>query len=796
MRIFYLTTILVMFAHTWLNFENRNTNSSAIYNSTNETTVARTGGEWDDFTSCGFANAQSNSTTAVCVLCSIQDAANTTDSDTLNYSVLSIPLAAGSGSVQQQMIFPSVYAPGTNVKIMLEFPAQVVDATLLSALEISSFNGATSNNDAYLGNSSQLQITPVAGSTRLSVLFTAGAAFDRVQVKLRAGIVSALVKLNLYYARIYHEPPVISNTALEVCALTPVTLSATDAPGHFIEWTQEQAGGGSTIIGTGASINATGFTGSRTYYAQYVRSYDNCHTSPKTPVTITTIAAPQISLGPQSIQRQVNAAASFTIDVFNDDQLTYRWQSDAGSGFTDLTEGGSYENTATATLNIPAVAFSMNGYEYRCIISRCGQSDTSQAATLTITKLSQTISFVDQTNGSTVNVVYGDAAISGVANTTSSLAVAYQSSNTNVLSVNTTGSVSIKGAGTAVITASQAGDASYAPAQDISFTVQVGRKLLGITANTASKVYGTNDPPLTYSVSGLVNGDLESIITGGLKRDVGEDVSTYAIVQNTINAGNNYTIDYTGANFTITKASQVITWVQELEAGCNGINQITLTANSSSNLSVSYSVADNSIATVTGSTLTAAGPGSTSVTAGQAGDNNYLPATPVSIVFNNLRSSMIRQHWNDVLLFDNSGGEFVSWKWFKNNTEVSGQTQPYYSEKQSLHGTYYAIATDRAGNTLRTCPITISAGTAPVRNMRVYPNPAKAGNPVTVEINYPAGELQGARLVISHTNGTVVQEYNNVQPVMTIALPSSGQLFIVSIVLANGQRATVNVLAK
>ena len=110
--------------------------------------------------------------------------------------------------------------------------------------------------------------------------------------------------------------------------------------------------------------------------------------------------------------------------------------------------------------------------------------------------------------------------------------------------------------------------------------------------------------------------------------------------------------------------------------------------------------------------------------------------------------------------------------------------------------TYYAIATDRAGNILRICPLTINAGSAPVRNVRAYPNPAKAGGPVTVEINYPAVELQGARLVISRTTGTVVQEYNNVQPVMSIVLPSSGQLYIISLVLWNGQRATVNVLAK
>ena len=54
--------------------------------------------------------------------------------------------------------------------------------------------------------------------------------------------------------------------------------------------------------------------------------------------------------------------------------------------------------------------------------------------------------------------------------------------------------------------------------------------------------------PLTYKVNGLVNGDQ---LTGELKRVAGENVGSYAIEQNTLTAGNNYTITYTGANLTI-----------------------------------------------------------------------------------------------------------------------------------------------------------------------------------------------------------------------------------------------------
>ncbi len=81
-----------------------------------------------------------------------------------------------------------------------------------------------------------------------------------------------------------------------------------------------------------------------------------------------------------------------------------------------------------------------------------------------------------------------------------------------------------------------------------------------VTANAGqSKVYGTTDPTLTYSVTtgALVNGDQ---FTGGLVRAPGENVgTTYAISQGTLTAGSNYTMTYVGANFAITAAPLTVT---------------------------------------------------------------------------------------------------------------------------------------------------------------------------------------------------------------------------------------------
>ncbi|WP_297338279.1 MBG domain-containing protein, partial [Algoriphagus sp.] len=77
---------------------------------------------------------------------------------------------------------------------------------------------------------------------------------------------------------------------------------------------------------------------------------------------------------------------------------------------------------------------------------------------------------------------------------------------------------------------------------------------LTVTADAdQNKIYGDVDPTFTYGVSGFENGDDESILTGSLSRVEGEDVGTYTITEGDLSAGDNYTIDYTGANFEITE---------------------------------------------------------------------------------------------------------------------------------------------------------------------------------------------------------------------------------------------------
>lgn len=61
----------------------------------------------------------------------------------------------------------------------------------------------------------------------------------------------------------------------------------------------------------------------------------------------------------------------FNINASN--ATDYQWQINIGTGWTDLTDNGTYSGTATNTLNISGVTTAMNNYQYRCSVSNdCG----------------------------------------------------------------------------------------------------------------------------------------------------------------------------------------------------------------------------------------------------------------------------------------------------------------------------------------------------------------------------------------------------------------------------------------
>ncbi|WDF65839.1 MBG domain-containing protein [Flavobacterium sp. KACC 22763] len=329
---------------------------------------------------------------------------------------------------------------------------------------------------------------------------------------------------------------------------------------------------------------------------------------------------------------------------------------------------------------------------------------------------------------------------------------------------------------------------------EVSFTTQKYTLTIAAAAGH-TKMYGTVDPVFNYTALGFANGDTNSILTGLLSRDAGENVGKYNIKLGTINAGADYTIVFTGAEFEITKANQTITWNQTLEFGCADSNSVALTATTDSGLPVSYAIASTALGTISGSTLNITGSGNSTITATQIGDQNHNAATAIVKPIEISQSGLVIQQWANVLFFDNKSNNFVAWQWYKNGTAISGATRQYYSEIQPLNGTYHVIAKDKNGNSIKSCPIETS-GTVFSKKIKIYPNPVKPGGEFTLECDFSESQLSGSEVVIYDIAGKLVQTISNVKAKNQIIAPSQTALYIVVLKLADGQLKTINLLVK
>ena len=171
---------------------------------------------------------------------------------------------------------------------------------------------------------------------------------------------------------------------------------------------------------------------------------------------------------------------------------------DKVSGLTTVTYGGTLEVT-----NIGATAFAAgDSFQLFSASTRSGSfaavtlppltgglvwntTALATTGTIAVAKGSQTINF-----GALTAKTFGDASFNPGATASSGLTVSYASSNTSVATVSGN-TVTLVGAGTATITASQAGDATYLTATNVQQVLTVGQATQTITFGALpAKTYG------------------------------------------------------------------------------------------------------------------------------------------------------------------------------------------------------------------------------------------------------------------------------------------------------------------
>jgi hypothetical protein len=196
--------------------------------------------------------------------------------------------------------------------------------------------------------------------------------------------------------------------------------------------------------------------------------------------------------GPQTIT--AGSPLNLQVVANGGDDVKYLWRKD----------GDPLPNQTSATLSIASALLSDSG-SYDVVVSNPIGSATSNPAVVTVTRLSQQISF-DQP----VNKRYGDPPFALSAIATSGLQVTF-----NVIAGQATingDEMTITAAGVVVVRASQAGNGIYNPATSVDIEIDIARAALIIKADDKLRLFGQPNPPLTVSYDKLVNGDDESDI--------------------------------------------------------------------------------------------------------------------------------------------------------------------------------------------------------------------------------------------------------------------------------------------
>jgi hypothetical protein len=91
----------------------------------------------------------------------------------------------------------------------------------------------------------------------------------------------------------------------------------------------------------------------------------------------------EITQDPDDTTVFINFGVQFLANS-NDPAATYAWQSDAGSGWNTLTNGGQYTGATSKTLAVNTVTMANNGQEFRCIVNSGTCTDTTESAELTV----------------------------------------------------------------------------------------------------------------------------------------------------------------------------------------------------------------------------------------------------------------------------------------------------------------------------------------------------------------------------------------------------------------------------
>jgi len=267
---------------------------------------------------------------------------------------------------------------------------------------------------------------------------------------------------------------------------------------------------------------------------------------------------------------------------------------------SNLTGSGPTRGTVTVTETVPTglTLISLTGTGWSCGANSCTRADTltngvsypplTVTVRVTLGAPVQVTNLVSVSSGGAATVTASDITIINPAQqsiiflaiaprtygapsfltgafATSFLPVTLTSTTSPVCIVSGIG-VTIVGAGTCSITATQSGNSVYAAAQPVTQTFVVSKAPLTVTADPTYIVYGMR-PPYAATFTGFVNGDSAAVLIGSPAFSTNANTTNglpnagawnIAVTAGTLSSGN-YVFNFASGTLTVTKAILTIT---------------------------------------------------------------------------------------------------------------------------------------------------------------------------------------------------------------------------------------------
>lgn len=361
--------------------------------------------------------------------------------------------------------------------------------------------------------------------------------------------------------------------------------------------------------------------------------------------TVTIVGAGQTTIkASQAGDNSFNAAADITqvLVVAKANQvITFPEISDHAYGDSPFTLNVSSSSglILSFVVNNPSVGsafanmFSISGAGQSSITaSQPGNNNYNAATPVTrnifVTKSNQTINFQVLATKK-----FGNSPFIPNANASSTLPVTFESSDPSIATVNGN-QIVIKGAGIVDIIANQIGNSNFFPAVSVlrTLTIDKAPQTLTFLSQSTATYGGPSFPVAVTSNSGLavtpIVSQYDSVarISSGTVNIIGAGTTTITVYQS---GDQNYLPGIKTQTLVVNKASQTITF-DAIPSQPFGNPPVLLSATASSGLPVTFNSRRKAVATISGNVLILQSIGTSTITASQVGNTNYLPASTVN----------------------------------------------------------------------------------------------------------------------------------------------------------------------